>query len=65
MGKGKLLDARPHDEVGILRNLALVGLAVAMQGDLGHRSGLQQLPFAVLHLGSTLSISLIGISLAT
>jgi hypothetical protein len=66
MGIGKLLDTRPHDEIGVLRDLALVGVAVAMKGDLGHpnqaRSNCRS---PCCTLGSAFSISLIGMSLAT
>src|SRR5205823_4439906 len=36
MRKRELLDAGPHDEVAVFLDLALVHLAVLMDGDLGH-----------------------------
>src|ERR1700738_356458 len=36
MRQGKLRDARSHDEIGVVSDLTLVGLPVAMKGDPGH-----------------------------
>ncbi len=59
IGIGKLLDARHHDEVGVILDLAAMGFAVAMENDDRH---VVQAAFGACSIASS---SASGMSLAT